>query len=82
MQKARGNDCTKMISQVSVVHENCCKPILTIENNKRERVLAGPNNFDTLILKSMLSAMTVLVKPGYELWPRVKERISDILNLS
>jgi hypothetical protein len=38
MQKARGNHCIKKISQVSVVHENCCKPILTIENNKRERV--------------------------------------------
>jgi hypothetical protein len=36
MQKARGNHCIKKISQVSVVHENCCKPILTIENNKRE----------------------------------------------
>jgi hypothetical protein len=22
---------------VSVVHENCCKPILTIENNKKKR---------------------------------------------
>jgi hypothetical protein len=40
MQKARGNHCIKKILtdiQVSVVHENCCKPILTIENNKRER---------------------------------------------
>jgi hypothetical protein len=37
MQKARGNHCIKKISQVSAVHENCCKPILTIENNKRER---------------------------------------------
>jgi hypothetical protein len=36
MQKARGNHCIKKISQVSVVHENCCKPILTIANNKRE----------------------------------------------
>jgi hypothetical protein len=27
----------KGISQVSVVHENCCKPILMIENNERER---------------------------------------------
>jgi hypothetical protein len=38
-------DCTRRywvdmwISQVSVVHENCCKPILTIENNERERVM-------------------------------------------
>jgi hypothetical protein len=24
------------MSQVSVVHENCCNPVLTIENNKRE----------------------------------------------
>jgi hypothetical protein len=35
MQKARGNHCIKKkISQVSVVHENCCKPILTIEKQK------------------------------------------------
>jgi hypothetical protein len=36
MQKARGNDCIKKIltdiPSKSVVHENCCKPILTIEN--------------------------------------------------
>jgi hypothetical protein len=32
MQKARGNHCIKKISQLSVVHENCCKSILTIEN--------------------------------------------------
>jgi hypothetical protein len=34
MQKARGNHCIKKISQVSVVHENCCKPILTIEKKR------------------------------------------------
>jgi hypothetical protein len=38
MQKARGNHCIKKISQVSVVHENCCKPILTIENKKKSRI--------------------------------------------
>jgi hypothetical protein len=32
MQKASGNHCIKKMSQVSVVHENCYKPILTIEN--------------------------------------------------
>jgi hypothetical protein len=36
MHKARGNHCIKKISQVSVVDGNCCKPILTIENNERE----------------------------------------------
>jgi hypothetical protein len=40
MQKAKGNHCIKKISQVSVVHENCCKPILTIEKQReREREL-------------------------------------------
>jgi hypothetical protein len=43
MQKARGNHCIKKISQVSVVHENCCKPIVTIENNKREHELLTCN---------------------------------------
>jgi hypothetical protein len=44
MQKARGNHCIKKISQVSVVHENYCKSILTTENNKRERERDPPLN--------------------------------------
>jgi hypothetical protein len=36
MQKARGNHCIKSslgISQESVVHESCCKPILELMKN-------------------------------------------------
>jgi hypothetical protein len=41
MQKARGNHCIEKIltdiPSISVVQENCCKPIVTIENKERER---------------------------------------------
>jgi hypothetical protein len=39
MQKARGNHCIKKITQVSVVHEKYCKPIVTRERERLEMPL-------------------------------------------
>jgi hypothetical protein len=65
MQKARGNHCIKKIPQVSVVHENYRKSILTIENKYHYYILI-------YIQKYNKTYIVIMYSPNWEvlLWFR------------